>query len=80
MSEDLYRYNGIKKITIGMNQFQHGDIVNMNAQGINRDAVNWGMFEKVEVPEKKEMKKKKIIEEDKNGNSMGSKGSNIKDR
>jgi len=79
MSEDLYRYIGIKKITIGMNQFQHGDIVNMNAQGINRDAVNWGLFEKVEVPERK--KSKKIIEEDENGDrSMGSKRSNTKDR
>lgn len=44
-----------------MNQFQHGDIVNMNAEAINRDAINWGLFEKVEVPEKKEVKKKKII-------------------
>lgn len=63
---DLYRYIGTKKITIGMNQFQHGDIANMNAEGINRDAVNWGLFEKVkvEVPEKKETKKRKIIEED----------------
>jgi len=27
--------------------------------------VNWGLFERVEVPEKKEVKKKKIIGEDK---------------
>ena len=78
MKPDLYRYIGIKKITIGMNSFQHGDIVNMNAQGINRDAVNWGLFEKVEVLEKKERKK---VKEDKDGNnSMGSKRSDFEDR